>query len=54
LTPTPPSPARLTAVPLLNATPFQLGLLVAIQNGAFLMIGLPAGVWLDRRRVTRS
>jgi MFS family permease len=40
----------LTAVILLNATPFQLGVLVAVQNGAFLIIGLPAGVWLDRRR----
>ncbi|GIH75722.1 MFS transporter [Planobispora longispora] len=40
----------LTAVLLLNATPMQLGILVAVQNGAFLLIGLPAGVWLDRRR----
>jgi MFS family permease len=40
----------LTAVLLLNATPWQLGVLVAIQNGAFLVVGLPAGVWLDRRR----
>ncbi|NUW46064.1 MFS transporter [Nonomuraea rhodomycinica] len=40
----------LTAVLLLHATPFQLGVLVAVQNGAFLLIGLPAGVWLDRRR----
>jgi MFS family permease len=40
----------LTAVILLDATPFQLGVLVAVQNGAFLVIGLPAGVWLDRRR----
>jgi MFS family permease len=40
----------LTAVILLHATPFQLGVLAAVQNGAFLVIGLPAGVWLDRRR----
>src|SRR3954451_11757684 len=40
----------LTAVLLLDATAFQLGVLVAVQTGAFLVIGLPAGVWLDRRR----
>src|SRR4051812_4170233 len=40
----------LTAVLLLDATPVQLGVLVAVQTGAFLVIGLPAGVWLDRRR----
>jgi Transmembrane secretion effector len=40
----------LTAVLLLGATPVQLGVLVAVQTAAFLVIGLPAGVWLDRRR----
>jgi MFS family permease len=40
----------LTAIALLRATPFQLGVLVAVQNGAFLVIALPTGVWLDRRR----
>jgi MFS family permease len=40
----------LTALLLVQATPMQLGVLVAVQNGAFLVIGLPAGVWLDRRR----
>ncbi|SNY55302.1 MFS transporter [Paractinoplanes atraurantiacus] len=40
----------LTAVLLLDATPWQLGVLVAVQNGAFLVAGLPAGVLLDRRR----
>ncbi|MGK5739998.1 MFS transporter [Micromonospora sp. URMC 103] len=40
----------LTAVLLLDATPFELGVLVAVQNGAFLVVGLPTGVWLDRRR----
>jgi MFS family permease len=39
----------LTALTLLHATAFQLGVLVAVQNAAFLVIGLPAGVWLDRR-----
>lgn len=42
-----------TAVPLLAAlvlaaTPFQMGLLSAAQSAAFLLIGLPAGVWVDR------
>ncbi|MEV4198878.1 MFS transporter [Micromonospora globbae] len=41
----------LVAVLLLDATPWQLGLLVAVQNGAFLLVGVPAGVWLDRRRL---
>ncbi|MGC1213746.1 MAG: MFS transporter [Micromonospora sp.] len=41
----------LTAVLILHASPFELGLLVAIQNGAFLVVGLPTGVWLDRRRL---
>jgi MFS family permease len=42
-----------TAIPLLAAlvlaaTPFQMGLLSAAQSAAFLLIGLPAGVWVDR------
>ncbi|MEU4482830.1 MFS transporter [Micromonospora sp. NPDC023966] len=41
----------LIAVLLLDATPLQLGVLVAVQNGAFLLLGVPAGVWLDRRRL---
>jgi MFS family permease len=41
----------LIAVLLLHATPWQLGILVAVQNGAFLLVGVPAGVWLDRRRL---
>lgn len=41
----------LIAVLLLHATPGQLGALVAVQNGAFLLLGVPAGVWLDRRRL---
>ncbi|MFD9959083.1 MFS transporter [Amycolatopsis sp. NPDC058986] len=44
-----------TAVPLLAATtlaatPFQMGLLTAAETVAFLLIGLPAGVWVDRMR----
>ncbi|MEU4254453.1 MFS transporter [Amycolatopsis sp. NPDC026612] len=42
-----------TAIPLLAAvtlaaTPFQMGLLTAAETAAFLLIGLPAGVWVDR------
>jgi MFS family permease len=44
-----------TAIPLLAATtlaasPFEMGLLTATENAAFLLIGLPAGVWVDRMR----
>lgn len=44
-----------TAVPLLAvvtlaATPFQMGLLTAAETAAFLVLGLPAGVWVDRLR----
>ncbi|MGZ3147516.1 MFS transporter [Lentzea chajnantorensis] len=45
----------LTVIPLLaagvlNATPFEMGLLAAAGTMAFLLIGLPAGVWVDRVR----
>ncbi|MGI5501698.1 MFS transporter [Lentzea sp. CA-135723] len=45
----------MTVVPLLaagvlNATPFEMGLLAAASTMAFLVIGLPAGVWVDRMR----
>lgn len=45
----------MTVVPLLaagvlNATPFEMGLLAAASTMAFLVIGLPAGVWVDRVR----
>lgn len=47
-----------TAVPLLAAvtlaaTPFEMGLLTAAETLAFLLIGLPAGVWVDRMRRRR-
>ncbi|GAA4528594.1 MFS transporter [Amycolatopsis samaneae] len=47
-----------TAVPLLAATtlaasPFQMGLLTTAQTLGFLVIGLPAGVWVDRLRRRR-
>ncbi len=36
------------AVQLLQATPFQMGLLGALEMLAFLLISLPAGAWVDR------
>ncbi|NEY30959.1 MFS transporter [Streptomyces sp. PRKS01-65] len=44
---------RLTVLPLMAVTtfhvsPFQSGLLTAAETAAFLLIGLPAGVWADR------
>ncbi|MGW4641371.1 MFS transporter [Sphaerisporangium sp. NPDC004334] len=38
----------LVAVLSLHAGPLQVGLLTAAQMAAFLLIGLPAGVWADR------
>lgn len=40
----------LVAATALGGTPFELGALYAIQNVAFLVIGLPAGVLVDRMR----
>ncbi|KJY27825.1 MFS transporter, partial [Streptomyces sp. NRRL S-495] len=40
----------LVAVVELDATPFQVGLLTAAETAAFLLVGLPAGAWLDRMR----
>ncbi|SEG93924.1 hypothetical protein SAMN05444920_108230 [Nonomuraea solani] len=40
----------LTAVLTLHAGALQLGLLSAVQTAAFLVVGLPAGVWVDRWR----
>ncbi|MFD8497265.1 MFS transporter [Amycolatopsis sp. NPDC059657] len=40
----------LLAVTALAATPFQMGLLTAAEQAAFLLLGLPAGVWVDRLR----
>ena len=36
------------AVSVLQATEFQVGLLTAVETAAFLLIGLPAGAWVDR------
>jgi MFS family permease len=40
----------LVAVRSLHATTFQVGVLVASSTAAFLLIGLPAGAWVDRLR----
>ncbi len=39
-----------TAVVVLEAAAWQVGLLTALATGAYLVIGLPAGVWVDRWR----
>ena len=41
------------AVTLLDATEWQMGLLTAAETAAFLVIGLPAGAWVDRMRKRR-
>jgi predicted MFS family arabinose efflux permease len=38
----------LTAVVLLDASPEQMGILTAVGLLPFLLVGLPAGVWVDR------
>jgi MFS family permease len=43
----------LLAVGTLHATPFEMGLLTAASTAAFLIVGLPAGVWVDRLRRRR-
>ncbi|MEU8174632.1 MFS transporter [Microbispora hainanensis] len=40
----------LTAALTLHAGPFQVGLLTAAEMVAFLLVGLPAGAWVDRMR----
>lgn len=41
------------AVQSLDATEWQMGLLTAAETAAFLVIGLPAGAWVDRMRKRR-
>ncbi|MFC4015483.1 MFS transporter [Nonomuraea purpurea] len=43
----------LVAVLALHATPGEVGVLAALQTTAFLLIGLPSGVWVDRMRKRR-
>ncbi|MBB5786432.1 MFS transporter [Jiangella mangrovi] len=40
----------LVAVLALSASPGEVGLLATLTTAAFLLIGLPAGVWVDRMR----
>src|SRR5215475_15435720 len=40
----------LVAVLVLHASAFEVGLLTAAETAAFLIIGLPAGAWVDRMR----
>lgn len=41
----------LVAIHAVHASTFQVGLLGAFQTVAFLLVGLPAGAWLDRMRL---
>src|SRR3954468_15233173 len=41
------------AVTVLDATPLEMGVLSALETAAFLLIGLPAGAWVDRWRRKR-
>jgi MFS family permease len=43
----------LVAVGTLHATTFEIGALTAASTAAFLLVGLPAGVWVDRLRRRR-
>ncbi|ADI06690.1 major facilitator superfamily MFS_1 [Streptomyces bingchenggensis BCW-1] len=43
----------LVAVSALDASPGQVGLLATLSTAAFLVIGLPAGAWVDRLRHRR-
>lgn len=43
----------LTAIVILRARPFQVGLLGTLEFLPFLLVGLPAGVWVDRLRRRR-
>jgi MFS family permease len=40
----------LLAVKTLHASAFEVGLLTASETAAFLLVGLPAGAWVDRLR----
>src|SRR6202165_701531 len=40
----------LTAAVLLHASPTQMGLLTTMELVPFVLLSLPAGVWLDRVR----
>lgn len=38
----------LLAVGVLGASAFEMGVLAAVERAAFLLVGLPAGAWVDR------
>ena len=40
----------LVAILTLHASTFEVGLLTAFETAAFLLVGLPAGAWVDRMR----
>jgi MFS family permease len=40
----------LTAILILSASPFEVGALSSAEFAPFLIVGLPAGVWVDRMR----
>src|SRR5690349_20017958 len=40
----------LVAILALDASPFEVGVLAACETAAFLLVGLPAGAWVDRMR----
>lgn len=40
----------LVAIIALDAAPFEVGLLTALATAPFLVVGLPAGAWVDRMR----
>ncbi|MCG8918021.1 MFS transporter [Actinokineospora sp. PR83] len=40
----------LLAIAVLQVTPGEMGVLTAAENAAFLLVGLPAGAWVDRMR----
>lgn len=40
----------LVAILVVGATTFEVGLLTALETAAFLLVGLPAGAWVDRMR----
>ena len=40
----------LVAILVLHATTFEVGLLATLESIAFLLVGLPAGAWVDRMR----
>jgi MFS family permease len=43
----------LVAISAVRASTFQIGLLTALQTVGFLLVGLPAGAWVDRMRRRR-